>query len=56
MGEKQFYAFLQDYFQTYRYGFADSSGFLTIAEAACDCQLDDLFDLWVFEGGDPQLP
>jgi aminopeptidase N len=56
MGEQQFYAFLQNYYQTYRYDFADSSDFLAVAESTCDCQLDDLFDLWVFEGGDPQLP
>lgn len=56
MGEDLFREFLRNYFEEYRYGFATSADFQSTAEATCDCDLGDLFDLWVFEGGDPQLP
>lgn len=56
LGEDQFYDFLQRYFQANRYGFVNGGEFQAVAEATCQCQLDDLFDLWVYEGGDPQLP
>lgn len=51
LGETGFKTFLRDYFSTYRYGFADSAGFQAIAETTCSCDLDPLFDLWVYKGG-----
>ncbi len=51
MGDERFFAFLQRYYQTRRYGFASSADFQTLAEAECACDLDALFDLWVYEGG-----
>ena len=56
LGEPGFRAFLRDYFARHRYGFATSASFRETAEAACGCDLTDLFDLWVFEGGDLKLP
>lgn len=52
MGDEVFFAFLKDYFATYRYGYATAVGFQAVAEATCSCDLDPLFDLWVFEGGE----
>jgi aminopeptidase N len=51
LGEVGFKIFLKDYFESYRYGFADAAGFQSIAESACGCNLDPLFDLWVYQGG-----
>jgi hypothetical protein len=51
LGDDTFFAFLQAYFAEYRYGFATSAGFQASAEAACACDLDELFNLWVYEGG-----
>jgi hypothetical protein len=51
LGEANFKAFLQAYYETYRYGFADAEGFQEVAETTCSCDLDDLFNLWVYEGG-----
>jgi hypothetical protein len=51
LGETQFGEFLQYYFQENRYGFADGEGFQFLAEDTCSCELDDLFDLWVWQGG-----
>lgn len=56
LGESGFSAFLRDYYARHRYGFATSASFQETAEAACACDLNDLFDLWVFQGGDLKLP
>ncbi len=52
LGDREFTQFLQEYFQRYRYGFVSSEDFQDLAEEVCACDLDDLFDLWVYEGGD----
>ena len=51
LGDDVFFDFLRSFFQEYRYLIASSADFERSAEATCGCQLDDLFDLWVFEGG-----
>jgi hypothetical protein len=51
LGDSGFTAFLQTYYETYRYDVADANGFQEIAEATCGCDLNRLFDLWVYEGG-----
>lgn len=51
LGDQTFFAFLQDYYAAYRYGFATSADFQAVAEATCACDLDTLFDLWVYRGG-----
>lgn len=51
LGDERFFAFLHEYYDRYAYGFADAAGFQAEAEDKCGCDLDALFDLWVFEGG-----
>ena len=53
LGDDLFFEFLKRYFEEYRYDIATSQDFKATAEATCDCDLDELFDLWVFEGGKP---
>ncbi len=56
LGEPGFRTFLQTYFTDYRYGFATARAFQATAEATCDCDLEDLFDLWVYHGGPLPIP
>jgi aminopeptidase N len=51
LGEEDFFEFMKVYYQRYRYSFVDTPGFHEIAEEVCGCELDDLFNLWVYEGG-----
>jgi hypothetical protein len=48
LGDATFFKFLRDYYQQYKYGFADSAGFERTAEASCGCDLKPLFQKWVF--------
>lgn len=52
IGEAAFRQFLQEYYADFRYGFATGEDFQAAAEQACACDLDPLFDLWVWEGGE----
>jgi hypothetical protein len=56
LGDDVFFEFLQTFFDRYRYGFAYASDFHMTAEGVCTCQLDELFDLWVYEGGAEAIP
>jgi hypothetical protein len=56
LGDRVFFEFLQAYFQRHRYGFVGSQDFQTAAEEACGCDLNPLFDLWVYQGGDLPVP
>jgi hypothetical protein len=56
MGDRAFFAFLKAYFQTYEFGFATSRDFQISAESACGCQLQSLFNLWVYDGGPLPVP
>lgn len=56
LGEDTFRAFLASYDEAFRYAIADGQGFQELAEEACSCSLDDLFKLWVLEGGERSLP
>jgi hypothetical protein len=56
LGEQTFRDFLASYDEAYRYAIADGLGFQELAEEACSCSLDDLFDSWVFEGGELSVP
>jgi aminopeptidase N len=49
MGEGQFEQFLWEYSQQFRWGIATTEDFKEVAEAACGCDLTDLFDVWVYE-------
>jgi hypothetical protein len=52
LGDEVFFAFLREYFQTFRYSIASAIDFQTTAEATCACDLQALFDLWVYQGGE----
>ena len=52
IGEEDFRRFLQSYYAEQRYGFATGVEFQQEAEQTCGCDLDALFDLWVWEGGE----
>jgi aminopeptidase N len=56
LGDETFFAFLRNYYEAYHYGFATSAGFQAVAEETCACELDELFNLWVFEGGPVERP
>jgi aminopeptidase N len=51
LGEQSFKAFLQSYFNQNRYQIATAIDFQQAAEGVCECDLQALFDLWVYEGG-----
>ncbi len=51
LGDEAFFRFLQEYFQAFRYGFAEPADFARTAESVCGCDLDEVFDLWVDVGG-----
>jgi aminopeptidase N len=48
MGAEVFDGFFKEYIETFEWGIVDSLEFEAAAEEACDCQLDDLFDRWVW--------
>lgn len=52
LGDDVFFEFLQTYLDRYRYQIASADDFQSTVEEVCDCDLDALFDLWVFEGGE----
>jgi len=52
MGDDLFFEFLQRFYDQHRYEIATAVDFQSTAEATCACDLDALFDLWVFEGGE----
>jgi aminopeptidase N len=56
LGDDAFFEFLQNFYQANRYGVVNSVEFQNSAEESCGCRLDELFDLWVFEGGELALP
>jgi hypothetical protein len=51
IGDQAFFGFLRAYFQDYHYRLATPADFQAEAEQACSCDLDSLFDLWVYHGG-----
>jgi len=52
LGTYRFNAFLSSLFTQYRYAMMNTEDFQDIAEAICACDLQELFDLWVYEGGE----
>jgi hypothetical protein len=56
LGDEVFFDFMRAYFSAYRYGFPSGLDFQRSAEQACDCDLDALFDLWVYQGGEIFIP
>ena len=53
LGDDLFFEFLRSYLDQFRYDIATAAEFQAAAEEICGCDLDSLFDLWVFEGGEP---
>lgn len=48
MGQAKFDQFLKDYFTTYSWQVATSLDFQSLAEATCSCDLDEIFNTWVY--------
>ena len=47
MGEEVFAGFLEGYTRAFEWDIVDSEKFEAAAEAACNCQLDELFTVWI---------
>jgi aminopeptidase N len=56
LGDRVFFTFLQTYYQRHRYGIANAHDFQAAVEETCECDLTDLFNLWVYEGGELPIP
>ncbi|MCZ6531320.1 MAG: M1 family metallopeptidase [Chloroflexi bacterium] len=52
LGDDLFFEFLQIFLERNRYKIASAEDFRATAEDTCGCDLDALFDLWVFGGGE----
>ncbi|HSN75422.1 MAG TPA: M1 family metallopeptidase [Anaerolineae bacterium] len=48
MGQATFDAFLRDYVQAHRWGIATTASLRALAEQHCDCDLEALFEEWVY--------
>jgi aminopeptidase N len=48
MGQEVFNTFLQDYFETNKWGIGTALGFQELAETYCECDLTALFEEWVY--------
>ncbi|MFW6097937.1 MAG: M1 family metallopeptidase [Chloroflexota bacterium] len=48
MGQDAFHAFVRDYYQTLRWDIATPQRLQSLAEEACGCELDALFEEWVY--------
>ena len=49
MGQDVFNDFLRDYYVAFKWGRSTSAAFHAFAEESCACELDDLFNAWVYE-------
>lgn len=52
MGEEEFFEFLSHIYREYDFDIMSADEFHANAEAICSCELDALFDLWVYQGGE----
>jgi hypothetical protein len=48
MGQDAFDAFLRDYYERYQWGIATTEGLRALAEQHCGCDLEGLFNEWVY--------
>jgi hypothetical protein len=48
MGEQQFGEFLRDYYQSNKWSIGTGEGFRELAEEHCGCDLEALFETWVY--------
>jgi aminopeptidase N len=51
IGEAAFDTFLETLFSEYRFGIATTESVKEVAEAACSCDLDSLWEEWVYGDG-----
>jgi hypothetical protein len=49
MGIESFDKFLQDYYETHKWGISTTDSFRQLAEDHCQCDLSVLFETWVYE-------
>ena len=49
MGQPTFDRFLQDYYQTHKWGIGTPEAFRQVAEEHCACDLEPLFQQWVYD-------
>lgn len=56
IGDKAFFNLLPTWTRQHRYGNAEISQFIALAERISGQQLDDLFDTWLYTGSKPALP
>jgi len=56
IGSSAFFAFLEDFFRENRFGFVSGEDVQAAVEAACSCDLTDIFDVWVWKGGELPIP
>jgi aminopeptidase N len=56
IGEEAFDRFVKRYYAEQRYGYANGAAILANAEAACSCELDDLYNRWVLATGPVAIP
>ncbi len=56
MGDETFFAFLQNYYATYRYREASGPDMLAVAQATCGCDLQPLYDAWINSDGEVEVP
>ena len=55
IGDDAFFATLLEYATKYRYSVVSTSDFVDTAEAVSGRELDDLFDVWLYGDGVPEL-
>ena len=56
LGDDLFFDFWRAYYEEQRYKLAEGRDFQRVAEQVCECELDSLFNLWVYEGGEVPGP
>ncbi|MBN2556115.1 MAG: hypothetical protein JXA97_09290 [Anaerolineales bacterium] len=56
IGPTAFFAFLEAVFTEYQFGFVSGEDVQAAVEAACSCDLTDVFDDWVWTGGELMTP
>ncbi len=49
MGQASFAEFLRDYYETHKWGIGTGESFKQLAQQHCQCDLNDLFEEWVYE-------
>jgi aminopeptidase N len=53
IGDKTFFKLLRDWYRDNRYGNATTADFIALAERASGQQLDNFFDVWLFQAVKP---